>query len=159
MHVLQVEVPSANPDVRQPLTISAEPDGIVYAYRFPISPTFRWNVDSVTYHSERPQTDWRNLGTQTVCAQWADRVPSRAIGLLGAACRSVSVARFGPTIYSSKAASKASRPQARLALQIASKRISVMEGDVRSAVMTLRPSVASNLGSACGLAVGRVQDG
>lgn len=59
-HVLQIEVPSANRNVRQPLRIVAELDRIVYVYWFPIAPSFTWHFDWVEYHSVRPYMDWRS---------------------------------------------------------------------------------------------------
>jgi hypothetical protein len=61
-HVLQLEVPSANPDVRQPLRIVAELDRVVYAFWFPVSKTYTWHVewvDHASFNPLPPAANWR----------------------------------------------------------------------------------------------------
>jgi hypothetical protein len=58
-HVLDLQVPSANRDVRQPLRILADLDRTVTASWFPLTETSSWNVDWVGYAFGHPPADWR----------------------------------------------------------------------------------------------------
>ena len=58
-YVLDLQVPSTNLDVRQPLRILVELDRAVFASWFPISTASSWNVEWVGYAYEHPPLDWR----------------------------------------------------------------------------------------------------
>lgn len=57
--VLQLDVPSANRDVRQPLRIVAELDRTIYASWFPLSRGMAWHVDWIDYAFGNPPLNWR----------------------------------------------------------------------------------------------------
>ena len=50
VNILRIVVPSANPQMADPLEITAELDRFVYAHWFFVTDTFRWHIDWPYYH-------------------------------------------------------------------------------------------------------------